>query len=158
MKLYMRQKVFSWRDRFSITDELGAEQYYAHSEGFTFGKKLHLTDTNGNELAFISEKVLSFTPRYFVSQYGQTIAEVVKDFSLFRPKYRIDGLGWRIEGDVFDHNYVLLDANGFAMASVSKVWLSWGDTYEIDISMVADPAITLAVVLVIDAAIERTNY
>ena len=158
MKLYMRQKVFSWRDRFSITDEFGVEQYYAESEGLSFGKKLHLTDLNGNELAFIYERFLSFAPRYYVSQYGQTIAEVVKEFSFFRPKYRIDGLGWRVEGEVFDHDYVLVDSNGFTVATVSKAWLTWGDTYEIDITMATDPVIALAVVLVIDAALERSGY
>ena len=158
MKLYMKQKVFSWRDRFSITDEFCNDQYYAQSEGFSFGKKLHLTDINGNELAFIYERFLSFAPRYYVSQYGQTIAEVVKEFSFFKPRYRIDGLGWRVEGDVFDHNYILVDVNNFTVATVSKAWLTWGDAYEINITMDADPVIALAVVLVIDAALERNNY
>ena len=158
MKLYMQQKVFSWRDRFSITDEFGVERYHAESEGLSFGKRLHLTDINGNELAFIYERFMSFRPRYFVSQYGQTIAEVVKEFRLFKPLYRIDGLGWRVEGEVFDHDYVLLDQNGFTVATVSKAWLTWGDAYEIDITMDADPVIALAVVLVIDAALERSNY
>ncbi|MBP3370509.1 MAG: LURP-one-related family protein [Clostridia bacterium] len=157
MKLYIKQKVFSWRDKFSITDEFGRDQYYAESEGFSFGKRLHLTDINGNELAYIYEKFMSFAPRYYISQYGQTVAEVVKEFSFFKPKYRIDGLGWRVEGDVFDHNYVLVDANGFTVATVSKAWLSWGDAYEIDMAEVADPVITLAAVLVVDAVLEDLN-
>ncbi len=157
MKLYVKQKVFSWRDKFSIADELGNAQFYAESEGISFGKRLHLTDMSGNELAYIYEKFMSFFPRYYISQYGQTVAEVVKEFSFFKPKYRIDGLGWRAEGDVFDHNYVLVDENDFTVAAVSKAWLSWGDAYEIDISEVADPVIVLAVVLVIDAVLERQN-
>ena len=100
---------------------------------------------------------MSFAPRYYISQYGQTVAEVVKEFSFFKPKYRIDGLGWRVEGDVFDHNYVLVDANGFTVATVSKAWLSWGDAYEIDMAEVADPVITLAAVLVVDAVLEDLN-
>ena len=157
MKLYIKQKVFSWRDKFSIVDELGNDQYHAESEGFSFGKRLHLTDMSGNELAYIYEKFMSFFPRYYISQYGQTVAEVVKEFSFFKPKYRIDGLGWRAEGDVFDHNYVLVDEKGFTVATVSKAWLSWGDAYEIDIAEVADPVITLAVVLIIDALLESQN-
>ena len=154
MKFYIRQKVFSWRDKFSIVDEFGSNQYYAESEGISCGKKLHLTDMSGNELAFIYEKFMSFAPRYYISQYGQTVAEVVKEFSFFRPRYRIEGLGWRVEGDVFDHDYVLVDQNNFTVASVCKAWLSWGDAYEIDIASDSDPVIVLATVLIIDAALE----
>lgn len=157
MKLYVKQKVFSWRDKFSIADELGNDRYHAESEGISFGKRLHLTDMSGNELAYIYEKFMSLFPRYYISQYGQTIAEVVKEFSFFSPKYRIDGLGWRAEGDVFDHNYVLVDENGFTVATVSKAWLSWGDAYEIDIAEPTDPVVVLAVVLVIDAVLESQN-
>ena len=153
MKLYVQQKVFSWRDKFSITDEFGVPQYYAESEGISFGKKLHLRDTYGNELAFIYEKFMSFMPRYYISQYGQYVAQVVKEFSFLRPKYHIEGLGWRIDGDVWNRNYLLVDENGFAVATVSKAWLSWGDAYEIDVAEVADPVIALAIALVIDAVI-----
>ena len=153
MKLYIKQKVFSWRDKFSITDADGVDQYYCQSEGFSFGKKLHLTDMNGNELAFIYERCFSFLPRYYVSQYGEVIAEVVKEFSFFNPKYRIDGLDWRVEGDIFDHDYVLVDQNGLTAAVIRKEWFTWGDVYEVDVAEGTDPVIALAVVIVIDAAL-----
>ena len=60
MKLYMKQKVFSWADKFYIRDESGQYRYYIEGEIFTFGKKLHLYDQNGMERAFIWQKILSF--------------------------------------------------------------------------------------------------
>ena len=51
MKLYIKQKVFSWGDKFRIYDE--NDKYYVESEVFTFGKKLHLYSQSGSELAFI---------------------------------------------------------------------------------------------------------
>ena len=153
MKLYIKQKVFSWRDKFSITDENGIDQYYCESEGFSFGKKLHLTDMSGNELAFIYEKFMCFMPRYYISQYGDVVAEVVKEFSFFKPSYRIEGLDWRIEGDFFDHNYVLIDQNNFTVASVSKQWFTWGDVYELDIAEGIDPVLALSIMIVVDAVL-----
>ena len=41
MKLYMKQKVFSWTDKFNIVDEQGNERYYVEGELFSWGKKLH---------------------------------------------------------------------------------------------------------------------
>ena len=54
MKLYMKQKVFSWRDRFYIKDEYEEDRYYVEGELFSWGKKLHVYDMTGAEVAFHS--------------------------------------------------------------------------------------------------------
>ena len=60
MKLYIKQHIFTWGDRFSIFDENGNERYYVEGEIFTWGKKLHLYDHQGREQAFIQQEVLTF--------------------------------------------------------------------------------------------------
>lgn len=37
MNLYMKQRIFSWGDKFSIYDAAGNECYYVEGEVFTFG-------------------------------------------------------------------------------------------------------------------------
>lgn len=157
MKLYIKQRVFSWKDKFSVFDENENLQYFAESEIFTFGKKLHLFDACGMQVSFISETVTFFMPRFSIIRNGEEVAEVVREFTFFRPKYRIDGLGWRVEGDVFDHDYWLTDANGDIITTVRKAWFTWGDTYEIDIADGVDPVIALSVVLIIDAVLANQN-
>lgn len=152
MKLYMKQKVFSLKDRFYIKDEQGNDRYYVEGEFFSIGRKLHLYDMNGNELAFIQQKVLTFLPRFFVYMNGKNVAEIVKEFTFLRPKYSINGLGWNVDGDIWSHDYSVLD-NGRNVASVHKAWFSWGDSYEIDISNREEEVLTLAVVLAIDAVL-----
>ena len=152
MKLYMKQKVFSIKDRFYIKDEQGNDRYYVEGEFFTIGKKLHLYDMNGRELAFIQEKVLSFLPRFYVYMNGKEAAEIVKAFTFFKPKYSINGLGWNVEGDFWSHDYRVAN-NGRDVASVHKAWFSWGDSYEIDINNSEEEVLTLAVVLAIDAVL-----
>ena len=49
MKLYIQQKVFSFKDKFNIWDEAGNPKYYAEGEIFSLGKKLHVYDAAGNE-------------------------------------------------------------------------------------------------------------
>ena len=44
MKLYIKQKVFSWVDRFTVFDETGADKYHGEGEFFSWGKKLYVTD------------------------------------------------------------------------------------------------------------------
>ncbi len=156
MKLYIRQKVFSWNDKFKVFDERGREKYLIEGEFFSLGKKLHINDMQGNEVAFISQKVLSFLPRYFVYVNGTEVAEIVKQFSLFRPKYTIEGLGWEISGDFFSHDYVI-SCRGRNIVTISKQWMTWGDCYELEIENESDEIVSLAVVLAIDCVMAAQN-
>lgn len=96
MKLYMKQKVFSWVDKFTVKDENGQDKYNIEGELFSFGKKLHIYNAIGTETAFIQQKVFSFLPRHFVFVDGSQVAEINKEFTFLCPKYSIEGLGWDI--------------------------------------------------------------
>ena len=74
MKLYIKQKVFSWGDKFTVKDVNGEDRYFVEGEIFSWGKKLHVYDMCGNEVAFIQQKLFSFLPRYFV--YVGDVADV----------------------------------------------------------------------------------
>lgn len=156
MSLYIKQKVFSWGDKFSVFDAAGNQRYYVEGEVFSFGKKLHLYNNVGGEVAFIQQKLLTFLPKYEITRNGRMIAEVVKEFTFFKHRYTVNGLGWTVEGDFWDHEYEILDGER-VIASVSKEWLTWGDTYEIRFGAGVDEAAALAVVLVIDACIEAES-
>ncbi|MBO5936116.1 MAG: LURP-one-related family protein [Clostridia bacterium] len=153
MKLYIRQKVFSWKDKFAVKDEYGQDKYYVEGEFFSFGKKLHVYDMAGNEVAFIQQKVFSFLPRYFVFVGGNQIAEIVKQFSFFSPKYEVAGLNWQVTGNFMAHDYEVTE-NGRPVVVIHKEWMTWGDCYELDIAPYADEIVALATVLAIDCATE----
>ena len=149
MKLYIKQKVFSFKDRFFVKDEYGVDRYAVEGELFSWGKKLHVFDISGKEVAFIQQKVWSFLPRYFVFAGGVQIAEIVKRWSILTPRYEIEGLGWEITGDFFAHNY-RIEKSGYPIVTIRKEWMTWGDSYELTISNPADEITALAVVLTID--------
>ena len=153
MNLYIKQHIFTWGDKFSIYDEAGCEKYYVEGEVFTWGKKLHLYDKSGRELVFIEQELFTFLPKYHISRNGMEIAEVVKEFTFFKPEYSVNGLGWKVHGDFWDHNYDITDGRRM-VASVCKEWMTWGDAYEIQFGTDVDEISALAVVLVIDACID----
>lgn len=156
MELYIKQRIFSWGDKFSVYDQAGNERYHVEGEVFTWGKKLHIYDTAGIEVAFIQQKVWSFFPKYHIFCNDTQIAEVVREFSWFHPYYSVGGLGWSVSGDFFQHEYEITD-HGLSVASVSKEWLTWGDTYCLRIADGVDVVAALSVVLVIDACIEQSQ-
>jgi len=156
MKLYLKQKILSWVDRFTVKDDNGEDKYYVEGEFFSFGKKLHIFNMGGAESAFIQQKVFSFMPRYFVFIDGQQIAEIVKELTFLRPKYSIEGLGWEINGDFFAHDYEIIQS-GRTIVSIHKAWMTWGDCYELEIADERDEIVALSVVLAIDCVIAASS-
>ena len=156
MRLYIKQKIFSWGDRFSIYDENGKERYFVQGEVFTLGKKLHLYTPLGEELAYIEQKVFSFLPRYYVYRGERQIAEVVREFTFFKQEYTVHGPAWTVHGDFWDHSYEITDGIK-TVASVSKDWFTLGDAYELCIADSEDEVRAIAVCLVIDACIEANR-
>lgn len=156
MKLYIRQKVFSWNDKFTVKDEYGRDRYIVEGEIFSFGKKLHVYDMAGNEVAFIQQKVFSFLPRYYVFVGENQIAEIVKKMTFFFPKYYVEGLDWEVEGNFMAHDYEI-KKDGRTVVSIYKEWMTWGDCYELDIAPQADETVALATVLAIDCATENNG-
>lgn len=156
MNFYLKQHVFTFGDQFTIYDRNENPRFLVEGEVFSFGKKLHITDPAGNELLYIEQKLFSFLPTYYIYRNGREIAEVIKEFTFFKQEYTINGLNWHVTGDVFDHEYSLDDGNR-TVATVSKEWFTWGDTYEISVDDSVEPILALAVVLVIDACLESKN-
>jgi len=154
MKLYMKEKVFTIVDQFTLWDENEEVRYKVEGEFFSWGKKLHLLTPSGDEVALIHREPLTFLPRFHVYMGGQDVATIRKEFTFFRPVYSIDGLNWDIQGDFFAHDYEVLQ-NGRVIVSIHKVWLSWGDSYEIEIFDPANEVLALAVVLAIDCVIDQ---
>ena len=156
MKLYIKEKVFTWGDKFCVKDALGNDRYTVEGEVFTLGKKLHVYDNLGREVAFIRQELMTLLPCFAVSAGGREIAQVKKAFSFLFPRYTIEGLGWIIEGSCWEHEY-RITKNGRTIVTISKEWMTWGDSYELDIADPADEILALAVVLTIDCVREAQN-
>ena len=153
MQLYMQQKVFSWKDKFSVLNSFGEDKYYVEGKMISIGKKLRIYDTAGNELAFVNQKVVSLMPKFSVEMNGQEVAVIKKKFTLLKPKYIIEGPGWEVQGDFFSHDYNITD-KGNIIVSIHKKWMAWGDTFELDIPDENNEILALAVVLAIDAVMD----
>ena len=149
MQLYIKQKVFSWRDRFAVKDAAGYDRWFAQGEIFSWGRKLHVYDAHGREVAFLRQKLWTFFhQKYFIELGGQTYA-LVKEFTFGRPRFYLEGLPWRMEGNFWAHEYDLFDGRGVIM-HISKHWFTWGDSYLLDIPDPRNELLCLCVALAVD--------
>lgn len=156
MKLYIKERVFTWGDKFCVWDEQGNEKYYVEGEVFSFGKKLHVYDRHDREVAYIEQQLFTWMPKYHVYVGGRQIAAIRREFSWFTPRYSVEGLGWEVNGHFFEHDYGI-SKNGRNIVTITKEWMTWGDSYELDIADGADELAALAVVLTIDCVVEQQN-
>lgn len=156
MKLYFKQKVFTLRQRSNIFDRYGNVLFTAKAEIISLGRKMHIYDDMNNEVAFVQQRLLRLLPRFSVYTDGQHIADIVREFTLLKPRYHIEGLDWQINGDFFAHDYSISGA-GRHIASIHKRWMSWGDSYEIDIADGQDIIMVLAVIIAIDCVIDQSQ-
>lgn len=149
MRLYIKQKVFSWSDEFTVKDEQGNDKYYVKGELFSFGHKLHVYDTNHREVAYIAQKVFAWMPQFLITINGQEVGRLVKKMTFFKPSYYIEGSDLELGGDFFEYDYTL-SAHGKSIMKLSKEWFTWGDSYVLDINNPQDELLSLCIVLAID--------
>lgn len=153
MRYQMKQKMFSLGDDYVITDENGREAYYVDGKAFSIGEKLSFQDMQRRELAYIRQRLLSIGPTYEIWYADELHATVKKQlFTMFHTKFSVDVPGpddLEAEGDFHNHEYTFTRA-GQPVASVSKQWFSFTDTYGVEVSPGEDDVLILASSVVID--------
>lgn len=159
MKLYLKQKKFSLRGDFNIYDEHETPVYRVEGKLMSLGRQLRLYDVaSGEELAFVKQQLLTFLPKMNVSFQGEHVATISKKFTFLKQTYEISEIGWSIEGDFWAHDYTVYDANGQVVADLNKKIFAWSDTFEVNIVQDdIDPAMVIAIVLAIDAAMDASK-
>ncbi len=148
MKLYIKEKRFSWRDQLIVRDEQDQLIYKIKSERMTIGNKVHIYDHNEKKVLSIEEKKIGLAPKYIIYQQGEKIATVKKESNLFASDYEIDKVNWKIKGNVEEEDYEI--KSGFSeIASFKKKWFSYGDSYVLNIKEEKDAQLALGIVIAI---------
>lgn len=151
-KYYINQK-FALRDRFTIKDENLEDIFIAEGKFFSLGKQIKIATMAGEELLFIKEKVWSFLSQFEFFIGDEVICEMKQELTFFKKRYKILSPSWRIEGDVWAHNYEIIEGNE-TIATIRKEFFSWMDAYEIDIFVPDYTELVLGIVIAIDADLE----
>lgn len=150
MKLIFKQRLFSWFDSYDIYNHLGDTVYTVRGQ-LSWGHCLKIFDAFNNEIATVKERILTWLPQFELYLGGRYIGSIQKEFSFFRPRYNIDCNGWHIEGNFWEWDYRIMDADGRQIATVSKELFQWTDTYVIEVDDPQDALCALMLVLAIDA-------
>jgi uncharacterized protein YxjI len=156
----IRARVFDIGDDFDIQDDSGRAVYHVDGQVLSLRGRLVIEDQSGHEVAAVHRQLISLRETYTISIGGQKAAEVKKKlFTPFVDKYTIDIPGPNdllMRGDLLDHEYTV-EQDGAEVASVSKKWFSFRDTYAVRIAEGTDDLLILASVLALDLAQSRAK-
>ncbi|HHU73013.1 MAG TPA: hypothetical protein GXZ28_00100 [Clostridiales bacterium] len=158
MKLYIKQRIFALGDKYDIYDGNGNVVFDVKSELFTIGAKLHLFDRQGREIYFIRRRITFLLAKYEIYQGNQLCATINQEFAFLRKKLNVQSsLGnFEVNGDILSMDYTIT-RNGQYFGSIHKKWLSWGDTYELDIPYEEYAGFFCALVIAIDNCMHNEN-
>jgi len=149
----MKQKWLSFGDDFVIEDDGGRKVFYVDGRALSIGDKLSFQDMQGNELAFIAQKLLAWGKTYTIYRSGDVAAVVKKSlFTFFRCEFTVDVPGpddLVAEGNFLDREYSFTK-HGNLVAAVSKKWFRLTDTYGIEVAPGEDDVLILCAAVVID--------
>lgn len=148
-QLYIKQKVFSIGEKFTIKDEQENDIYYVEGSFMKIPKTFSIMNTMRDDIAHITKKPFSFLPKFHVDVNGKEILTIKKDFSFFRARYTIDAAGIEVQGNWWDMNFQILQ-QGEIVGQVNKEWFTWGDSYKVQILDEEMEAVVIAIVVAID--------
>ena len=155
--LLIRQKMFTWRDRFYIYDSAQDIKYSVKGEFTSIKHHLHIYDAAGREVAFVKEKLAALRPSAILEAHptdfdleigGRRIGRLQSKWSVGKRRYALDN-GWEVEGDVIGWRYKIT-SRGKTVATIGMKPLSWGDTYLITFPEGENELLLLMTVLAVD--------
>lgn len=151
----MRQRIVSIGDDFWIEDSTGRRAYKVDGKALRVRDTLRLEDANGTELFTIQARIVRVRDTMEIEDAGgRTVATVKKAMiTPLRERWSVDvegAAGYEVQGNVVDHEYTI-ESEGRKIAEVSKRWFRVADTYGVEVVQGLDPALVLAVTVVVDA-------
>ena len=150
MKTFLvKQKFRLGGERFDIKDDRGVVNYQVKGSFFQIPKTFTIYDAYGEQVSEISKEFFTLLPRFTIQLRNGSNFVIRKKLTFFRDKYEFDNLGLRIEGNIWDLNFKLLDDRDQVIAEIRKEIFHLTSTYTVTVyeDSYADLVISLCVAI-----------
>ena len=150
MKTFLvKQKFRLGGERFDIRDDRGVVNYQVEGSFFQIPKTFIIYDAYGEQVSEISKEFFTLLPRFTIQLRNGSNFVIRKKLTFWRDKYEFDNLGLRIEGNIWDLNFKLLDDRDQLVAEIRKEIFHLTSTYTVTVyeDSYADLVISLCVAI-----------
>jgi uncharacterized protein YxjI len=157
-QFYMKQKVFSFGEKYNIFDENQNLIYHVKGQVFSIKNKMDMFKDD-QLLYHFERKLFRFLPEYTLfTPNGEVLATIKKNFTFFGGKLTIHSTFGEMEvtGQIMQRDFHVTK-NGNEVMSIHKKWISWGDSYEISIMDDQQVSFYVALVILIDVIFHQSS-
>ena len=149
--LYTSRYLFSFHKDIDVTDDNDNLVYHSSSKLFSFTNETTITDAQDRVVASIEKKLFSLHSIHYIDVVGGKSFELSKElFRFLDIKFTIDELGWTLQGDFSNLNFVLYNNQERVIAVVGQKLFSMRDKYCIDLYDVNEEATVVAIVITLE--------
>ena len=132
--LFTSTKVLSLHHHIDITDGDGNVVYESRSKVISLHDKTDVFKATGEKVAHIERKFFSLHERHFITMANGLQFELSNEiFHIIKDITNIEGLGWKLIGNIWGLNFRLLDKDDSVIAVIGQKIFSIHDKYCIDI-------------------------
>ena len=148
-RFLVKQKFRLGGERFDIKDDRGVVNYQVEGSFFQIPKTFTIYDAYGEQVSEISKEFFTLLPRFTIQLRNGSNFVIRKKLTFWRDKYEFDNLGLRIEGNIWDLNFKLLDDRDQVIAEIRKEIFHLTSTYTVTVyeDSYADLVISLCVAI-----------
>lgn len=150
MKTFLvKQKFRLGGERFDIKDDRGVVNYQVEGSFFQIPKTFTIYDAYGEQVSEISKEFFTLLPHFTIQLRNGSNFVIRKKLTFWRDKYEFDNLGLRIEGNIWDLNFKLLDDRDQVIAEIRKEIFHLTSTYTVTVyeDSYADLVVSLCVAI-----------
>ena len=97
MRLYFKQRFFSWFDSYDIYDEATGEPVFTVEGKLAWGHCLHILDAQGRHIATVKERILTFLPK-FELYLGERYVGEMDDYIIYTDTACVSRLRCSVNG------------------------------------------------------------
>ncbi|MEQ9809275.1 LURP-one-related/scramblase family protein [Streptococcus jiangjianxini] len=150
----VKQKMLSLGGKFTIADDLGIPSYQVEGSFLKIPKTFTISDIEGREVSRIEKKVISLLPQFDVKLANGNHFIIKKNFTFFKSRYQIEGLGIEVKGDVWDLSFSL-QKDGHQIASIKKELWHLTSSYVVEVYDESYSDLVISLVIAIDYVKEQ---
>lgn len=153
--LYAKQKVFKLEDHYPITD--GDEQavYQVDQNLKIFGYEVHVSHADGTPAFVVTQELMHLLPTFHVDFENGERMTIKSRISFLKKKIDVEysDSNLLITGDAWDWDFAIQEGER-EVASVTRKFLAWGDTFTLDILDDDYSDVAVAAMIVIDRLLD----
>ena len=120
--------------KIEVKDEQGQTLYWTKSSIIAIKGKTEVFDGSGALVARLEKKPISLHEKHYITMAdGQKFTLSNELLHVFKDITNIEGLGWKLKGNVIGLNFVLFDQVDEPIAAIGQKLISIHDRYSIDL-------------------------